>query len=224
MPLLPAFLAFISGVENDDDSVVARRKIIISALFFVIGFTFVFTFFGLLAGLAGGAIGPLRTYLTQLGGIFIIFFGLLMLGVFRLSFLSSDHKIKLPASVQPGHPSSSFFLGAGFAVGWTPCVGPVLASVLLLASTSSTAFSGAFLLLVFSAGLAVPFLVTAFLYSRASSMIAKYSYVSKFISQVGGVFLLFLGVLLLTDNFGLILEYGYALFGKLGLSGLFEHF
>ena len=178
----------------------------------------------MLAGLAGSFIGQFRGLLSQIGGAFIIVFALMMLDVIRFAPLLKERKLQLPNSIKPGHPMSAGLIGIIFALGWTPCVGPVLASVLLLASTSATAFSGAFLLAIFSFGLAVPFLLTALLYERAGGMIAKYSWVSSAVSTIGGIFLLFIGFLLLTNNFGLTVEYGYQFFYWLGLESLFDHF
>lgn len=227
LPLVPAYLAFISGVKQDDlkdDATgAARRQIIVNGIAFVLGFTVIFILFGILAGLFGTFIGEFRSILTQIGGVFIIIFGLMMLNVINITPLMSEHKLTMPASLKPGRPTSAFLIGSTFALGWTPCVGPVLASVLLLASTSTTVVQGGLLLGVFSLGLAVPFLLTAFLYARASKTIARYAYVTKWISTIGGVFLIFIGILLFTDNFGLTVEYGYKVFNFFGIDGLFDH-
>ena len=224
LPLVPAYLAFISGVKQDEaGTTAAKRKIIYNGIAFVLGFTLIFTSFGMLAGFFGGFIGSFRGILTQVGGVLIIIFGLMMLNVIKIAPLMADRKVPLPNFVEPGHRSSAFAIGSIFALGWTPCVGPVLASVLLLATTSSTVWSGGLLLFIFSLGLAVPFLVTSFLYARASKTIVKYAGVSKWVSRVGGVFLILVGSLLMTDNFGLTVVYGYELFEFLGLSGLFDH-
>lgn len=228
LPLVPAYLAFISGVQPGDlqDSAnkkEAKRHIMINGVAFVLGFSVIFILFGILAGLFGSFIGQFRGLLTQIGGVFIIVFGLMMLHVVNIAPLMRDRKLSMPNSLQPGKPTSAFLIGSTFALGWTPCVGPVLASVLLLASTSTTVFQGALLLAVFSLGLSIPFLLTALLYSRATEMIAKYAGVTKWVSTTGGVFLVFIGVLLLTDNFGLTVEYGYRVFDFFGIDGLFEH-
>ncbi|MCH7590877.1 hypothetical protein IIB34_07560 [PVC group bacterium] len=112
-----------------------------------------------------------------------------------------------------GKPSSSLVIGSAFAFGWTPCVGPILGSILLLASTSTTALQGALLLTVFSAGLAIPFLLVAIGFSHAAVYIERISKYLKWISVVGGVFLVILGLLLVTNNFGLLIQYGFELFG-----------
>lgn len=225
LPLVPAYLAFISGVKQSEaDNGDAKRKIITNGLAFIVGFTIVFTAFGVLAGFFGGFIGPFRGILTQIGGAFVILFGLLMLDVIKIKALQADYKFNLPSSITPGHPGSAALIGSIFALGWTPCVGPVLASVLLLATTSSTAFSGGVLLLIFSFGLAIPFLLTSLLYAKASNTIKEYSYISTWVNRVGGVFLVIIGLLLLTSNFGLMVQYGQAFFNSAGLEILFDHF
>lgn len=228
LPLVPAYLAFISGVKNEElqnpeTEAHAKRTIIINGIAFVLGFSVIFVGFGLLAGLLGGQIGQFRNILSQVGGVFIIIFGLMMLNVIKIAPLMRERRIEFPTFLTPGNPASAFGIGSVFALGWTPCVGPVLASVLLLASTSATALDGAFLLAVFSLGLAVPFLFTAFLYIRAAKIISRISVVTKWISYIGGVFLIFLGLLLLTGNFGFTVEYGYKIFNFLGFEGLFDH-
>lgn len=107
---------------------------------------------------------------------------------------------------------STLARGGTFALGWTPCVGPVLASILLLASTTATALQGAILLSVFSLGLAVPFILIALMFARATKYIGRILHYLKWVSIVGGVFLIMLGILLITNNFGLMIQYGYQLF------------
>ena len=216
LPLVPAYLGFISGVDTKDledkeKAPKARRKIFMNGVFFIIGFSLVFIIFGTLAGLLGQALVPYRIWLTRLGGAFIIIFGLFMLGVFNLNFLQVDRRIKTPSWLKLGKPSSSFIVGGAFAFGWTPCVGPILGSILLLATTSSTALQGAIMLAVFSLGLSIPFILVALLYSKATKYLDKISKYLKWVSIVGGVFLLILGGLLITDNFGLTISYGYQL-------------
>ena len=227
LPLVPAYLAFISGVRPDDlrgaSAHTARQRIMINGTAFTLGFSVIFIAFGVLVGLFGLYIGAFRELLTQIGGVFIIFFGLSMLGVFTIAPLMKKRAVQLPGALEPGRPMSAFLIGATFALGWTPCVGPVLASVLLLAATSATVLEGGLLLTVFSLGLSVPFLLTAFLYARASALIHRYAYVTKWVQLIGGVFLVCIGVLLLTNSFGLTVEYGYTLFNILGIDSLFNH-
>jgi len=216
LPLVPAYLGFISGVDQDalknpETARAARRKIFFNGLAFIVGFSLVFIAFGVLAGIAGQALAPYRIWMARIGGILVILFGLFMLGFFKLPFFQSDKRIPIPKWLTLGRPLSSLFIGGTFALGWTPCVGPILGSVLLLAGTSATAIQGGFLLAVFSLGLAIPFLIIALLFSRATRYIDSISKYLKWVSIIGGIFLILLGLLLVTDNFGLTIQYGYEL-------------
>ena len=214
LPLVPAYLGFISGIDQDalknpETARGARHKIFLNGVAFIVGFSLVFITFGILAGIAGQVLAPYRIWLARIGGVLVILFGLFMLGFFKLPFFQSDKRIPIPKWLTLGRPSSSLFIGGTFALGWTPCVGPILGSVLLLAGTSATAVQGGFLLAVFSLGLAIPFLLIALVFSRATKYINAISKYLKWISIIGGIFLILLGALLVTDNFGLTIQYGY---------------
>lgn len=214
LPLVPGYLGFISGVSAQDlqdpsKTKSARRKIFFNGLLFVIGFSFIFISLGSLFGLGGSAFVQYRLWLSRIGGIFVILFGLFMIGVLRLPFLNVEKHMGGVKALRPGRPISSLIFGAAFAFGWTPCVGPVLGSILTLAAASATVGQGAFLLSVFSLGLAVPFLAVAAGIGSASSFIAKLSKYLNIISIIGGLFLVFLGILLLTNTFGVWIAYFY---------------
>lgn len=228
LPLVPAYLGFISGVDQDalknpGTAKAARRKIFLNGLSFIIGFSLVFIAFGVLAGFAGTALAPYRIWLARIGGILVILFGLFMLGFFKMPFFQSDKRIPIPKWLTLGKPSSSLFIGGTFALGWTPCVGPILGSILLLAGTSGTALTGGLMLAVFSFGLAIPFLLIALAFSKAAVYIEKLSAYLKGVSILGGVFLILLGLLLVTDNFGLTIQYGYELFDFVNYDRLLDY-
>ena len=213
LPLVPAYLGFISGVDtaklqDPERAPEIRKKIFLNGLLFIIGFSGIFILFGVLAGLAGQALVPWRLWLTRAAGIFVILFGISMLGVFRLPIFKGAN-ITLPDWLSYGNPITSLIVGAAFAFGWTPCVGPILASILLLAGSSATAGSGALLLAVFSLGMAIPFLFVAAAYSYATKFIERISHYLRYVEIIGGVFLILLGGLLVTDNFDLTIQYGY---------------
>jgi len=217
LPLVPGYLGFISGVSLDDlkntkKTRAARRKILLNGFLFVAGFSAVFITLGTLAGFAGASLAPYRLWLGRIGGLFVITFGLFMLGTLRIPLLSRDFRLPAPAFFAPGKSINSLVLGSAFAFGWTPCVGPILGSILLLASTSNTAPAGGFLLTVFSAGLAIPFLVIALGIGSAVKFIARITPLLHAVSIIGGLFLIGLGILLVTDNMGLLISYGYRLF------------
>ena len=119
LPLVPAYLGFISGVsskdlENPETAQRARRKIFLNGVFFILGFSLVFIVFGTLAGVIGQGLVPYRIWLTRIGGILVILFGLFMLGAFNISFLQTDKRIKMPSFIKVGKPTSSLAIGAAF--------------------------------------------------------------------------------------------------------------
>jgi cytochrome c-type biogenesis protein len=206
LPLVPGYLGFISGVSVQDlqkgkEIEGARKKIFMNGLLYVIGFSAVFVLLGTVFGLGGIALAKYRLWLARVGGIAVIFFGLYMMGVLKLNmfrFLNSEKR--LHSALTPGKPLSALVFGMTFAFGWSPCVGPVLGTVLVLASTSASVLQGTFLLSIFSLGLAIPFLAIALGVGHAARYIKKISKYLGIISFVGGLFLVFLGVLLVTDN------------------------
>lgn len=219
LPLVPGYLGFISGVpQRDLERRSFRGALIRNGIFFVVGFTIVFVAFGSLAGLLGGALTPYQEWLTRIGGVLIIVFGLFMLGILDIPLLKRTRQIKLPGWLTLGTPTASLIVGGTFALGWTPCIGPLLGSILLLASTKTTAFSGALLLLVFSIGLSIPFIAVALIFSRAATLIEQSQPYLRAIAVCGGIFLVVLGVLLLLDQFELTIRYGFMIMRALGLT------
>lgn len=228
LPLVPGYLGFISGVSAQDlqdplKSKSARRKIFLNGLLFVIGFSFIFILLGSLLGLGGSALAQYRIWLSRIGGIFVILFGLFMIGVMRLPFLNAEKNIGRIRALKPGNPASSLIFGATFAFGWTPCVGPILGSILTLAAASATVGQGAFLLSVFSLGLAAPFLIIAVGIGSASNYISKLSKYLNVISIIGGLFLIFLGILLFTNKLGVWIAYFYQRFNFINYDRLLDY-
>lgn len=207
LPIIPGYIGFISGVRNG-----SRLKVFLNGLLYVIGFSAVFIFLGSLFGLGGAVLAPYRIWIARLGGIFVIFFGLFMLGLDRLpffGFLSREKQLPAVRLIKPGHPLSSLLFGAAFGVGWSPCVGPILGAVLTLAANSATVGKGALLLTVFSSGLAIPFLAVAASIGWASERLGKWSRHLRWVSFAGGIFLVFLGVVLINGKFNFWLSYAY---------------
>ncbi|MBI2051381.1 sulfite exporter TauE/SafE family protein [Candidatus Roizmanbacteria bacterium] len=228
LPLVPAYIGFISGSSLDDlkDPQRARgirRKILLNGVLFVLGFTVIFVSFGILIGFVGSALVPYRIWLTRIGGALVVAFGLYMLGILKLPFLNAIQKLPIPQTLQRGKPLSSLILGASFATGWTPCVGPILGSVLLLATTTATALKGGLLLLVFSSGLALPFLLIAAGIGSATAKLGRISKYLYIVEIIAGIFLVFLGVLLFTNNLGLMIIWGYSLLQFIGYDRLLNY-
>lgn len=217
LPIVPGYLAFISGVKLGELQDIAhqkeiQKKIRKNSIFFVLGFSTVFIVLGIILGLFGSVVSVYRDILLQVSGVLIIIFGLMMLNIFSLPFLQREYKISLPSWLTLGKPRSSFLVGGIFALGWSPCIGPILGTLLVLAGTLGTAFQGAILLFVFSLGLAFPFLITAFLYGRSQRFFQKSAKVFKTISICGGLLMIVIGVLLIMNEWSLFQEWGFRIF------------
>lgn len=231
LPLVPAYISFIGGTTAKDladpiHAAHAKRRVLINGLLYIIGFSTVFITLGSLFAAAGALLAPYRIWLSRIGGVLIIFFGLYLMHVFNtrwFSFLAREKRFHVATALTPGRPTSALLFGATFALGWTPCVGPVLGSILLLASVKGSIGAGALLLTIFSLGLAIPFLSIALLLGKASTYIQKISPFLNVISFIGGLLLLILGFLLLTDMFALWVSSVYRLFGFISMERLLDY-
>lgn len=206
-PLMPAYLAQLTGTQVTGNKVAADRKIILMrSLGFVMGFTSIFLLLGLSTSLIGQAFWDYRPLIEQIGGIIITIFGLQMMGVISIRMLLSDKRIK----AKP-HKSSSFagsvLLGFLFGSGWSPCIGLVLSSILFLASQADTMWSGMFLLLMYSFGLGIPFVAVALLWSRSLDKMRRLNKWLPTIQKVSGGIMVALGILLFTGQFSIISAY-----------------
>lgn len=205
LPLVPAFLGIISGVgqeELKDPEKLRglRGKVFTNALFYVLGFSLIFILFGIAFSFLGQIL-TVRLWIQRIGGVLVILFGLVLLGILRLPFISRDYQVRVPKLFKSSGKANSFGIGALFALGWSPCVGPLLGSILILAADSATVLQGGLLLVLFSLGLAIPFLLTALLLGRAFSAFGRLSRVLKVVNIIAGVFLIGLGGLLVSDQF-----------------------
>lgn len=182
-----------------------RRGVLVSALFFVLGFSAVFVALGAGASLIGAVLRAYSHILGQIAGIAIIAMGLHFLGIFRLGFLQREARLE---AGQPGGPLGAFAMGLAFAFGWTPCIGPVLAGVLAVAGSEASVARGAGLLAVYSAGLGVPFLLAAFAMRPFMRFMARFrAHIGK-VEKVMGVLLVLTGIAFLT---GSISQFGFYL-------------
>ncbi|MBI2030645.1 sulfite exporter TauE/SafE family protein [Candidatus Kaiserbacteria bacterium] len=228
LPMVPAYLGFISGASAQealgDTSGRLRRRIFFNGLAFVLGFSAVFILFGVFAGYLGHLIPGYRLLLTQIGGVFVIAFGLFMLGVFNLPFLSGVHRMNVTLPFARGSYLNAFGLGAAFGTGWTPCIGPILGSILLLATTEGSVGSGALLLGVFSFGLAIPFLLVAAALGSAEKKIQALVPYLGIVAKVSGTLLVVIGALLLTDNMSYLAGYMYKIFWFINYDALLAYF
>lgn len=231
LPLVPAYLGFISGVSlkelvDKKDIVRLRAKIILNGILFVVGFSFVFILLGGAFGLVGSSLLKYRQLLSKIGGALVIFFGLYFLGLFKLkifSFMKRDYRFTVTGSLKPGEPVSSLLFGATFAFGWSPCIGPVLGSILLLASTAATAGAGGFLLFIFSLGFSVPFLLLAVTVGQAAKYLKPIEKHLDQFSMIAGIFLILIGALLFFDQFEIWTAFFYRLFDFINYDALLNY-
>ncbi len=229
LPLVPGFLGFISGVslsdlKDEEKQKKARLKIFLTGLFFMVGFSIVFITLGTLVGFIGATVlAPYRLWLGRIGGIFVIIFGLFMMNVIKIPILAQEKRWNMPTIFERGNPANSLILGSAFAFGWTPCVGPILGAILTLAAVSTTALDGAILLAVFSLGLAIPFLAIALGISSAAQYLNKISKYLNAVSVAGGAFLIFLGILLVTDSMGAWISFFFRTFDFINYERLLKY-
>lgn len=228
LPIVPGYLAFIAGIplsalSNPAAKRSARKVVFKNALAFVIGFSIIFILLGASAGLLGTFVGSWRYTLAQVGGLIIILFGLTMLGLIPVRFLAQERHIRLPSFLVLGRLSSSALIGALFALGWSPCIGPILGTVLLIASNSATALYGALLLGVFSLGLAVPFLLTALLVSESTVFLSRITGLVRILTIVGGTGLVFGGSLMLFGYTDVFVGWAYRIFETTGYGALLNY-
>jgi len=230
LPLVPGYIGFISGASAEDlqnpkyvKSV--RWRIFKNGLWYVIGFSSVFILLGSFFGAISLGLSEHKDIFARVGGVFVLFLGLYMMGLHKLkvfSFLQREHKLSIVSKLKPGKPSSSFLLGATFAFAWTPCVGPVLGAVLTLALTQASVWYGTFLLSVFSFGLAIPFLLVAYGYGTAVHYIKKISKYLNVVSFIGGLFFVFIGILLITDYLIIWNSFAYKIFSFINYQGVLD--
>jgi cytochrome c-type biogenesis protein len=200
LPLVPAYLANLAGVTAIDPQ---TRKSYLPALFhslsFVLGFSLIFIILGASVGLIGTSITAYSVLLRQIAGGLIIAFGVFLIAAFKLPWLNYEKRLNTKAGSNPGY-LRSIGIGAAFALGWTPCIGPILGAILTLAWSSQTAAEGALLLTIYSLGLGIPFIILGLVWGTIMPLwksINRYLWV---ISIVSGVLLIIVGILMLTGN------------------------
>lgn len=193
-PLIPGYLAYVSGVASGETGQTGR--VLGATALFVLGFAVVFTALGATASVIGSFLVRETSVFVRVAGVFVILMGLATLGVFRAPFLYREKRFDL-SKVRSG-PAGAVPLGMAFAFGWTPCIGPVLAAILAVASDAPTAAQGALLLFVYSLGMGIPFLIFGVVYARTGKTFGFVRRNGKTIERVGGVLLVGIGLLLVT--------------------------
>src|SRR6266487_2942990 len=205
LPLVPGYVSLISGVgveELKGQEVSLLRKVMLNSIAFIIGFSIVFITLGAISTEVGQVAARYKSLLAQVAGVVIILFGLHLTGILRIKAFYADKRLH---NVKGGSTAwGAFVIGFAFAFGWTPCVGPILAVVLGFAAAQDTVMKGVFLLAVYSAGLAVPFLLTALGIGRFLKFYNRFKFHMHAIEVASGGLLIALGVLLVLGRFTMI--------------------
>jgi cytochrome c-type biogenesis protein len=232
LPLVPAYVAHLTGVASDPDGSAGRRETMSHALAFVSGFGVVFTVIGASVGLAGSLIADQMPTLEKVAGVFLIVLGLNLMGVIKVPWLYRTYTISSGTSGSGGtlayagagagggsgtttfavqstalSYARSFGFGSSFAIAWTPCIGPVLGAILTLAAASSTVYQGAYLLLAYSAGLAVPFLIAGFAIGSVTAGLKRFGRFLPVLELVAGAIVVLIGVLVFLNEFTSLNQY-----------------
>lgn len=205
LPLVPSYLIFISGITYDDytggQPGKYRKTVLIHSLAFIIGFSLVFTVLGLSSSALGRFLSVYQTYIMRLGGLILILLGLYYLNIVKVPFLDREKLIHLRE--KPLGLFGSFIIGTTFSLGWTPCIGPALSSILIIASTTNNIWEGVSLLGLYSLGLAIPFIAAALVFDRLFEFLKKYGSVVKYSMKILGALFVILGILLFSSRYNL---------------------
>jgi cytochrome c-type biogenesis protein len=206
---VPAYIGYLSGRAAGSSQVnQSNRGITFShGLAFVLGFSIVFIFLGVTTSALGSVLYSIRTYLAKIGGIIVVIFGLHMVGLIHIPFLAYDTRRQALPDQKLGYFSSAL-MGIFFSAGWSPCVGPVLGSILTLSFNGGSVSQGASLLSAYSAGLAIPFLVAALAIGWVTTIIRRYGKIMRYVEVAMGVILIIVGVMLFMGTFETISRYG----------------
>jgi cytochrome c-type biogenesis protein len=233
LPLIPGYLSFISGVSLEEMrgmpvavaaagggtsalsapsaaaaggvSDAAKRQVIITSLFFILGFSMVFVALGASASVLGQFLMERLTILGKIAGVLLIIFGLHTMGVFKISWLLQEKRVHVQS--KPAGMIGAMVVGISFAFGWTPCIGPILSAILLVAAQQESVNQGIVLLSVYSLGLAIPFLLTAIAINQFFVAFKKIRRHYHAIEIVSGVLMIVIGVLIFTNRFTIIAQW-----------------
>jgi cytochrome c-type biogenesis protein len=204
LPLIPSYVTFITGLSLEEVQK-ARRLVLVHSLLFILGFTLIFLALGATATVLGRALLVHREWISRVGGILVIVFGLYLLGLFNIGLLARERRIHL--ADKPIGYLGTVVVGVAFGAGWTPCIGPILGAILIYTSSSADLGRGLGLLAAYSMGLAIPFLAASVAINRFLSFFTSVRRHMVWMSRAGGLLLIVVGLLLLTDYFTVLAGY-----------------
>ena len=211
LPLLPVYISYLAGngkeIDENGNIKYIRKKVFANTILFVLGISFAFFILGMSFTAIGSFFKENTQVFTTIAGIFIILMGFVQLGVIKFTFLEKEYKIKTKNNIKKMTPLLAFIFGFTFSFAWTPCIGPALASVLMLASSSESALQGNLLVLVYTIGFAIPFLLVGFFTTELLNLLKKYQKALKYTIKISAVILIIIGVLTLTGTYERINTY-----------------
>jgi cytochrome c-type biogenesis protein len=208
LPLVPGYIGYLAGTAVTERTVAPRRTLLLNGLAFVLGFSAVFTLVGVAVGQLLTSVQSAQGYVRWVGGVVVIILGFHMLGLIRAPFLNRTVKVQ-PGVGAPLTLGRSFVIGVFFAAGWSPCVGPILTGIYGVVGAQPA--NGGILLFAYSLGLGIPFLAVALVFGRATGALRRVNRYYGAISLVSGLFLIAIGVLLLTDMMARLARYAPAI-------------
>ncbi len=217
LPLIPSYITYITGLsfsdlDSEHPNSVIRRKTLLHSLSFVAGFTIVFVLLGASATIAGSFLQEHMSVVRKVGGVMVILFGIHVTGLFPITWLLGEKRLNLKD--KPTGYLGSVIVGLAFAAGWTPCIGPILASILMIAATEEKVWHGIALLLLYSLGLGIPFVISALAMHRFISVFNRFKKHIRLFEIVTGLFLVIVGVLIFTNWLSVLSGYANMLFVK----------
>ncbi len=216
LPLIPSYITYITGLSFADlqaehPSHTIRQQTVIHSLLFIAGFTFVFVLLGASATFVGNFLQEHMTAIRRVGGVLIILFGIHLSGLVPIHFLLGERRFTIHR--KPAGYLGSFLVGLAFAAGWTPCIGPILASILMVAATEETVYRGIVLLLAYSMGLAIPFFLASLAMHQFLVFFNRFKKYIRIFEIVTGLFLVIVGVLVFGNYLSLLSRYVMRWFG-----------
>jgi len=215
LPLIPSYITYITGLsfadlKEEHPSHLVRKKTIIHSLLFIAGFTFVFMALGASATYLGSFLQEKADLIRKIGGTLIVIFGIHVTGLIHLEALLGEKKFRLHQ--KPAGYLGSILVGVAFAAGWTPCIGPILASILMVAATEEKIYKGMLLLFSYSLGLGTPFFISSLALHKFLVLFNRFKRMIRIFELITGFFLILVGILVFTNSLTFISQYITMLF------------
>ena len=204
LPLIPSYVTFITGLSYDDVQS-RRRTALVHGLLFVLGFTLIFLALGATATVLGRVLFAQRDWISRVGGVIIIVFGFYLMGVVNIGFFSRERRVHL--ADKPVGYLGTVIVGIAFGAGWTPCIGPILGSILIYTSSEADLTKGLLLLFAYSLGLAIPFILSAIAVDRFLVFFQKFRRQMLWMSRGAGAVMVLVGILMVTNQFTILASY-----------------